>query len=284
MKAPLSLQLDNMRLERFERWYDQHLEYIFGKFYFRKNGNLDIYKSYKEERLYHTLGILWAVVATLAGFILSESYQVDRTLMGAKRFVDWTFIIVGSWPGGRLFVMTTNLVLEFSRLSIKPSLTKMSNEGVHSFGSLIVNITLLISTAIEVYIGIAFILVDAQEYWDFVFFGIGAVVFAIWNVLLPLALRYTMLSSKRKIVNRYKSSIEKSFKNFLDNPNKKSLDRYEWLMRQRRIVDQVVTWPLSWGQSFVIIACNVLVFGSIGLYVLHRLNYMNEFFGLISGI
>jgi len=284
MKTPLSLQLDNMRLERFEKWYNRHLELIFGKFHFHDNGNLDLYKSYEEERLYHTTGIIWAITTTAAAFILSGSYKADITLIGIKRFIEWALIIVGSWPGGRLFVMTTNLVLDFSSLSIKPSLTKMSNEGVHSFGNLMVYITLLISAAIEVYIGIAFILVDVQGYWDFVFFGIGAVVFAIWSVLLPLALRYTMLSSKRKVVNRYKSSIEKSFKNFLDNPNEKSLDRYEWLMRQRRVVDQVVTWPLSGIQSFIIIACNILVFGSIGLYVLHRLDYMDKFFVLLGGV
>jgi len=283
MKAPLSLQLDNMRLARFERWYDQHLDNIFGKFHFKDNGNLNIYRSYREEKIYHTVGIIWTIIFTLGGFILSGSYKIDGYLIRMKRFFDWTLVIIGSWPGIRLFVMATNMVLGFSSLSLKPSLTKMSDEGVNAFGPLLVYITLLVSVALEVYIGIAFILVDYKEYWDFVCFGIGSVIFAIWSILLPLSVHYTMVNAKKKVVNRYKSSIEKSFNKFMDNPNEKNLDRYEWLMRQRKVVDQVVTWPLNGAQSFAIILCNILVFGSLGLYVLHRLNYMDEFLTLLSG-
>lgn len=283
MRAPLSLQLDNMRLDRFERWYDQHLENIFGKFRFNSNGNLDVYGSYQEEKLYHTFGIAWAIVFTAGGFILSGSYQIDHVLVKVKRLVDWTLVIIGSWPGLRLFVMTTNMVLDFSSLSLRPSLTKMSDEGVNAFGPLLVYITLLVSVAFEVYLGIAFILVDYQEYWDFVCFGVGSFAFATWSILLPFSVHYTMVNAKKKVVNRYKSTIEKSFNEFMDNPNEKNLDRYEWLMRQRKVVDQVVTWPLNGLQSFVIISCNLLVFGSLGLYVLHRLNYIDKFLAFLGG-
>lgn len=274
LQTPLSLQLDNMRLERFQSWYDDQLEHIFGTFYFDNSGRLDASKSLQAEYVFYVCGFVWVLVLTTAAFFLAEVYRAESYILLAKRTIDWIIVYSVAWPLVRFIFMTTSLVIDFSNLSLKPSVTRIQDEGIHSFGSVLVFLTSLLTSMGIVYTGLAFLLVETNTYWDLFFLSVALAIFSLWSIALPFSLRYTMLKSKRKVANRYTSHIEKAFNDFLNTPGEKELEKYEWLMSHRDVIDRIVTWPLTPLQTTAIILCNILGFGTVGLYFASRLGYL----------
>jgi tetratricopeptide (TPR) repeat protein len=264
LRTPLSLQLDNMRLERFQEWFEKKVEQVWGRYRFRADGWIDVKATAKREPAFYSAGLI-----VVAAFSVYSVYMTNRLEGGIvlKRIADWFLVYTSLWMGIRASVMTTVFVLEFSNLSLKPSLTKMEEEGVMAMGPFILFVVVQSSVAYILILSIFYNILDASGYIGVFVFGTGLLTYLTWSVGLPLSVHYAMVKSKRKVVNTYVENIEGRFYDFIENPNEENLEEYEWIMDKRTIVNSVATWPLSKLQALFVFASNVAVIYSFKWYV-----------------
>jgi len=279
LRTPLSLQLDNMRLERFQVWFEEKIEQVWGRYRFRPDGWIDVGETVKREPVFYLAGLI--IVLSFSVYSVYMTNGVEGAIV-LKRVADWLLVYTSLWMGIRASVMTTVFVLEFSSLSLKPSLTKMEEEGVMAMGPFIVFVIVQSSVAYILLLAIFYNILGANGYIGVLVFGVGFLTYLTWSVGLPVSVHYAMVKSKRKVVNKYVESIEKRFYKFIENPNENSLEKYEWIMDKRRVVNNVATWPLGKIQAVIVVIVNVVVAYSFMWYVQISTGLKYDFYSYIE--
>lgn len=278
LRTPLSLQLDNMRLERFQEWFEEKVEQVWGRYRFRADGWIDVKATVTREPVFYAAGLTIVTIFSVYSVYMTNGL---KNLILVKRIVDWLIVYTALWMGIRASVMMTFFVLEFSGLSLKPSLTKMEEEGVMAMGPFIVFIVVQTSVAYVLLMLIFYNILGASGYIGALVLGAGFITYLTWSVGLPISVHYAMVKSKRKVVNNYVENIEDKFYNFIEDPNEESLEEYEWLMDKRKVVNNVATWPLSKMQATLVFASNVLVTYSFVWYASESMNLEFNIYGKI---
>lgn len=275
-RLPLSLQLQSMRLERFESWFDEQLEGVFWQLS-EVDGRFAVGSAVQRYR-----PELWGWFATLvllttACFVLSGSYAVPFWLMGV-RLLDYGLLMLFAYPGLRYIVRTTFFIYQVSTLSLKPALTTLNDDGVRSFGPLMVfNIGLggLMTTS---YWLLASLVVTMTVPLDLVFLAIFTLFALVGSIGMPMMLRRAMRESKSRAVHAFAEHIEKAFGRFLEHPAEDELKRYQWLLDHQRVIQGITTWPLSFTQTIVaVVGSNLIVLGVDVWYVGVRLGWWAHF-------
>jgi tetratricopeptide (TPR) repeat protein len=264
LRTPLSLQLDNMRLERFQEWFEEKIEQVWGRYRFRPDGWIDVGETVKREPVFYSTGLIIVLAFSVYSVYMTNGVEGAIVL---KRVVDWSLVYTALWMGIRASVMATVFVLEFSSLSLKPSLTKMEEEGVMAMGPFIVFVIIQSSVAYILILAIFYNVLDANGYIGVLVFGAGFLTYLTWSIGLPVSVHYAMVKSKRKVVNKYVENIEERFYNFVEEPNENSLEKYEWIMDKRSVVNNVATWPLGKIQAMTVVVFNIMVSYSFMWYV-----------------
>ncbi len=269
LRSPLSLQLDNMRLERFNAWHASQGSRIFGKLRFDGSRWLPG-PTLVAEPQYWLLSIAWLAVIQTLIFIGTDSLQNPPPII-FKRLIDYFLLIMWLYPCVRYIVCTTLFIFEYSRLPLKPMLTRINDEGIRSLGSLMTfNITLA-AIAYTAYFLPASFTHRAEIRSDVAVLAIITLIVMVWSLGMPAMVRRAARQARSKAVQEYSEHIESAFGSFLANPEEDSLARYEWLRQNQRVIQRIGTWPLSfWQTLYLVIFSNVLLLALTAHYVAMR--------------
>ena len=273
MKLPLSLQLDAMRLERFDKWFARKLWFIFGHY-----GHPDKKEAKSEiplqERIYLVAGVFWTIAIGIAAVFLTGMYK-EPFPIAAKRYIDYALIYAMTWVVARYIIGTTWFIFAFSQLSLKPMLTRINDDGMRSFGPLITLNLTLASLFLIVYWMLAAIVVKSNSHLDLLFLGLFTFFFSIWSFITPFMLCRAARESKSKAVHIYSDHIEKAFNAFLEDPNEDTENRYLYLIKTQKIITRIATWPLSVKETlFAVFGSNVMLIAVDVAYACFRLGFL----------
>ncbi|MFC1531312.1 tetratricopeptide repeat protein [Gemmatimonadota bacterium] len=276
LRYRLSLQLDKMRLERFEGdWYPARLRELFGSFVFR-DGRLQVWQTIRGEKVFY-----WGYLATLVGLgalimIASNSLQLPLPHL-LKRAIDYFLVIITLYPCLRYVIMSTFFVLKFSKLSIKPMLSRINDDGLRSFSPFFAfNIFLATAANVSFFVGASF-MNTGPIYGDLpILFGITLVVM-VWSIGMPFTIYRAARSAKYSAVHTYASHLEDSFAGFLKKPGAESLERYEWLQQKQSVIRKISSWPLSVASTIIFLVGGNLLLAATNVWFIMKRT------GLLSG-
>jgi hypothetical protein len=273
---PLSLQLGNMRMDRFRPWFRDEAKKIFGDLRFR-DGRFCFRQSIKAEPAFWWGAVGWLL--SIGGLILVGTDSFNQPfLILCKRLIDFFFILIWLYPCVRYIVRTTAFIYHYSQLPLKPMLTKINDEGMRSLGALMAfNIGLACLAFVSYFLPASFTH-RGRIYSDIVvLMAITAIVF-IWSIGMPLMVKRAARRAKYSAVMAYSGHIETAFKDFLDNPTEESLKAYRWLVSNQTVIQRIGVWPLSFRQTlFLVVGSNFLLIALCVHYVLMRFNLWKYF-------
>lgn len=275
LKLPLSLQLAKMRLDRFEGWYKANQEMLFGKIIF-KQGTFKFWQTVKAEPLYYSIFIAGYFSLMLLIMQASNSHTLPP-IHFTKRLVDYSIIILTLIPCVRYVILSTFFVLNYSKLSIKPMLSKINDDGLRSFGPFMsFNVFLATSANTAFFMGASF-MNKGSILMDFPILAAISVVVMFWSIGMPYTIYRAAKSAKFHAIHAYADKIEDSFRNFIENPGEESLAEYQWLLKNQKVIKKISSWPLSFTETllFVVGSNILLVFVNIW-FVLKRTGLLQQ--------
>ena len=283
MRLPLSMQLNSMRLDRFNTWFHEQLKNIFGHIVINSNG-INVFDSIRKEKVYFTGWLIQLLVFAVSAFVLSQSYELP-SLMMVKRSIDFLTIYILCFPAIRYVVMSTVFIYKYSQLSLKPMLTLINDYGMRSLGSLMTyNLGLVVFFYVSYWSGAAF-LASLDLKFDFLLLGICTIIYMVWSVGMPLTIRRVAIESRANAVQEYSRHIENAFNAFIEEPNEDYLKRYSWLKENEKVINNIPTWPLSWKETlFGVVGSNLLLIGVDIWYICHRLEIWPSVIDGMTGI
>jgi len=266
---PLSLQLDELRYGRFEQWFAEQATLVFGDLKFSKD-QFCFKATIRAEPGFWVGSIVWLIAIGLLIMVGTDSFR-QCPLILCKRSIDFFFVIMWLYPCVRYIVRTTAFIFNYSKLSLKPMLTKINDEGMRSLGSLMAfNIGLACLAFVSYFLPASFTH-HGRIYSDIVVLLVITLIVLIWSVGMPLMVKRAAKQAKLKSVMAYARHIETAFKGFLDNPTEETLKNYQWLTLNQKVIQRIGIWPLSLRQTLLlVVGSNVLLITLCVHYVLMR--------------
>jgi len=270
IRLPLSLQLSSMRLNRFNAWFDSQIQNICGQFVYKENGNIDIFKSIRSERMFLMLMFPFIAIVSILIFYSIESHLLPSNV----KLVRW-IVSVGSsvviYIGLRFVYTVTVFVLRFSNLPLKPLVSSLNNDGFRSLGSfLVANIATMMLFIIAAWTALGFVL-QGEPGIDLLALLITVIVGLVWSAGLPFSLYRAGKEAKNQISHRYSIHLEDALEKFINDPGENTLNNYNWLIKQQKVIKQIPCWPLSSFQTFIVIGVNILLIMVAFAYIYFRL-------------
>lgn len=266
---PLSLQLDGMRLERFEKWYRAQLCLMFGNYQFR-DGVLDVSDTIRQELLYWIIWILGTTVLVVALIFSTDATGQSLPIL-IKRILDYTFPAFWAYPSARYVVCVTAFIYNYSQLSLKPMLTRINDEGLRALGHLTTLNASLVNAGFGSYLALSWVSIRSEWFLDV---GIVLVLFVVvttWSIGTPMMVRRACRRAKYMASLKYSTHIETAFNHFLDHPSEDTRKEYQWLVDNQRVIQRIKIWPLSVIETLTfVVGSNVFLAGFTGLYLIHR--------------
>jgi hypothetical protein len=283
IKLPLSLQLDTMRLSRFDAWFEEQLRFMFGRFE-TENGRIRWGRTIRREKAFYLGLAAFVLIVTASAFFLSGANRVDPWLW-PKRVVDYGLFYLVVFLGFRYVVGSTLFVYQYSRLSLKPMLTRINDDGLRAFGSLFTANIIMVSVLYCMYWTLASLVVKMDFYGDFFFLGVASLIMGVWTIGMPFMIRLATREAKSKSVHVYSAHLEQAFKSFLEEPDEERSERYAWLVKKQDIIRKIPTWPLNWKETlFVLAGGNLLALTVDAWYVIYRLGKWPEVVAFLKNL
>lgn len=270
LRRPLQSQT-RMEKDRFDKWYDQQVDLIFGSFSV-KDHVIQIAESIRNERTLYYGGVVWVAVMTTAAVFFSQSYANTAVLL-TKRILDYALITAILYAAARYTVAVTMFVYRFSKLPLKPMLSKINIDGVRSLGPFIA-FNIALATSIYVALHLSFAFAYKHPFMgDLFFLCIGTSITAIWTVAFPFQLRRALQAAKSTVVFEYSDHIESAFKDFLKDPSDENEARYRSILAKQSVIKQIPVWALSLSETLLVIGGgNLLLFLAASGYVINRMS------------
>lgn len=274
LRTPLYRQLDLMKEERFNEWFDEQLRMLFEPFSFYDQRP----QVRKNRRILYLLGVAWMLSMVGGATFFSQAYLAPPPLM-LKRVVDYALLFAVLYPGAQYTIAITLFVYHFSNLSLKPTLTKMSNDGVRHLGPFVA-FNIVFGTLIYSLIHLSFAIGFTNPFRiDLLFLFVGTGITAVWTIAFPFQLRRSLQASKNFIILKYSGHVEEAFDKFVEEPNEDNEKAYKRLLDNEKIIQKISVWPLSAAETiFVIVGSNLLLAVVASAYVLHRLGWWGNVF------
>jgi len=276
LKLPLSLQLDSMRLERFERWFELRLRETFGRFVVRA-GIVDWKLTVKEDFGWYLGWLIWVLTFTPCALYLTDTQEIPFYLI-LTRVVDCVLLYSFGYWNFRYLAMSTWFVYLFSRLSLKPMLTKINDDGLRALGPFLSFNIMVMTIFYTLYWGMGVFGVSVSLHvLEFILAGMAVVMYVIWSLGMPIAVRRAAREAKSKAVHKYSEHIERAFQGFLNNPTEDSLARYNWLLKEQTAIRKIGVWPMSWAETvFVVLGGNLFLVAVVSWFVILRLGELES--------
>lgn len=277
----LSLQLGNMRPERFKKWYDSYVTMIYGSYV--HGDEISFWQTIRKEKIFYIFLAMWTPAGIFAALKVTESLQHSPTFVFNTV---WTYtpIIFLFVYGSRYAIITTLLIFNFSRLPIKPVLTKLGVEGMSAFSNILSFFLSISVILIAIWWTVCYLVVTASGFVDFYFLSIISACFLFWSLGVPIVMRVTAAASKKLTAFRYSVTVEEAFTKFLETPDQVNYDRYHWLLKSTNVIKNISTWPLTKSMTLGIITANIFIFLINVWYVLIRLNKWQAFVSYIANL
>ena len=258
IRLPLSLQISSMRLDRFNNWYDSQVENICGKFIYNRNGTIDIHKSIKTERIFLLIMTPFLAIITPLIFYSIESHLLPKNV----QIIRWV-VSAGSavivYLGLRYVYSVTLFIYKFSNLPLKPLVSNLNNDGFRVLGSFIISIITTILLFVIVFWMALGLVLQGEPGIDLIALFIAVIIVFVWTVGLPISLYRAGKEAKSQISHKFSMHLEDALEKFVDDPSKNTLNHYEWLNKQQRVIKIMPCWPLSNFQSFILVFLNTIL-------------------------
>lgn len=271
LRYPLRVQIEGKEKDRFDSWFNRQIELIFGKFILNTERKIKVFDSIQQEIVFHAGTLIWIIVMTTAAIFFSQSYKSDSLLL-IKRIIDYVLIFAFLYEGARYTIAVTIFVYRFSKLPLKPLLTKINNDGVRSLGPFI-SFNIALAALIYFLLHGSFALTYTNPFMgDLLFLCIGTSIVAVWTIAFPFQLRRALQASKSSVVYEFSDHIEKAFKEFLKNPTDENEKWYRHVLSKQKLIKDIPVWALSVSETvFVIMGSNLLLALAVTTYIINRL-------------
>lgn len=276
MQLPLSLQIESMRLDRFKDWYKKQLEFIAGTFVFH-NEKLQLIQTLKKEPFYYIGLTVWLFVMGIAGSLLAELYKLPVP-MSLKVFID-NILIFGfiAYFAARYIIGSILFIYRLSKLSMKPMLTKINDDGLRSLGPLMTTNIVFMNILFVIMLLMAKLQVSSNSYIDILLLLLYLIILFVVSIGMPLTIRMAAKQAKSRAVHTYSEHIENAFKSFLAQPDEGTLGRYQWLIANQKAIVKICIWPLSTIETLLVFGSNLLLVGMTAWYIFSRTGYWPNF-------
>jgi hypothetical protein len=274
LRTPLKRQLDQMKEQRFNEWFDEQLRMLFEPFSLHDNRP----KIRRNRRILYLLGLVWMVSMVGGAMFFSQAYLAPLPLM-IKRLVDYFVLFAVLYPGAQYTIAITLFVYHFSNLSLKPTLTKMSNDGVRHLGPFVA-FNIVFGTLIYSLLHLSFAIGFTNPFRiDLLFLFVGTGITAVWTIAFPFQLRRSLQASKNFSIVKYSGHVEYAFAKFVEDPSEDNEKAYKRLLDNEKIIWKISVWPLSTAETIFVIGGSNLLLGLVATaYVLHRLGWWSGIF------
>jgi hypothetical protein len=270
LQDSLALQLHALRLDRFRQMFDEHMLRICGRFVLR-DGRLDLGATVSGEPRYHAGFLAWLMALVGSCLVLTRSFDSPAWLL-AKRTLDYGLLMMVVFPVARYALGTAAFVHRFADLSLKPMLSRMSDDGIRSFASLQTLHSSLVLIAYPAYWALAALVVTGSVPLDLFFLAVTTLLASSATVFVPLQLRRALRLARARLVQTYSSHIDQALREFLETPVEANRERYAWLLQNQSLLERIPVWPLSWPQTlYSVVASNLVILGVDVWYTLRRL-------------
>ncbi len=281
LRTPLSLQLDLMAPADYEAWYDREVARMFGVFG-TTEAPLPVPHLSAAERAF-VIGILpWTLGAVIIAGYLCAFQNLGFGIM-LKRGIDIGLFYAVLYPALRYLLMSTVWLFRFSRLSLKPTLTKRGQGGLKALSPMI-KLCLFMYLLVHCSGWAWSLLMSARSVavGDIFFMTLSTLGCTLWSIGIPLAIRRAMNESKTKARFAYADHVETAFDQFLETPEEGSLSRFEWLVKHDVVVERIGTWPMGRIESLVLIGgTNIVLILFWGIYVVEYLGRWHAVAGIL---
>jgi hypothetical protein len=276
LRKPLRQQLSAMKEGRFNDWFDEQLRMMFESF-----ATLSSKPSGKRnKRILYALGFLWMLSMVGGALFFSQAYNAPPLMM-IKRLVDYFLLFAILYPAAQYTCAITLFVYRFSNLSLKPILTKTSNDGVRNLGPFVA-FSIVFGTLIFSVLHVSFAIGFTNPMRiDLLFLLVGTGITAMWTIAFPFQLRRSLKASKNIAMWEYSGHLQKAFKKFLKDPSESNEKDYRRLADNEKIIRKISVWPLSATETiFTIVGGNLLLAVVATGYVIHRLGLWEKLWSL----
>ena len=194
--------------------------------------------------------------------------------MVIKRLIDYGILIFMLYPCIRYVLVSTKFVLDYSRLSIKPMLTRINDDGLRAFGPFLCFNIFLATTANVAFFTCASFMNTGPLYGDFPILACISMVVLFWSIGMPYSIYRSARGAKFSAVHTYAQHIEDAFRLFLKDPGEPSLERYTWLVKNQTVISKISNWPLSFLSTLLfVVGSNVLLLTTNVWFVFKRLGH-----------
>jgi hypothetical protein len=273
-RVPLSLQLSNMRQDRFDRWFSKQIETIFGSFPVGANGRIQWIQVVRTN-IWTIAGCTVLVGVGITGGVLIGTVPEMSVLIRAKRIVDYLLFTVLGVVGIASSVGITKMVYDYGNLGLKPLVGSSGGEGLRAISGLFSVLSVVISSLFVLFFGIlAQPFLDPKTNLDLFYLSIMLVFVLGYIGLVPFMLFRAAREAKRRTLRKYQEHVEDALNQFVRKPDEGALERYTWLTRNDKPVRKLRTWPMSVEQTLGMILLNLIVIGFSVAYAMVRLGHL----------
>jgi len=275
-KYSLSMQLDSVRLDKFEEWYLKQQDYLYGNILSSEKG-INLALSVKVN-LKAILFLLFMFCFGWGGSMIASGSTNLQSLLMIKRGVDYFFPVLS---GSICLLYTLSLikfVYDYTKFPLKPMLTTINGEGLRSLGTLFSIILIAELSGWILYWAVGTKVFNGSIMLNVIICIACLFLVSTFSIGMPFALYFAAKEAKRKTISKFSEQIEHSFRNFMNDPTDQTYDRFEWMKKHEQAIKNISTWPLSREQTLIfVIGGNLLLFIVCVRFILIQLGLWSSF-------
>ncbi len=278
-------QQASMRPERFFEWYDKSMKNMFGHFAWHKDKNsalnrrinlgTDCYSpKWVYERFFFWPAFLFTASWGISAFAVQDLLSYPA-LVGFSRL----FLTVFAWalltPIARFIITSTFFTRDYSLFDLKPVVFNRRVNGFRSLTRLFSNTLVLFLIFWLNLLSWNLLATKGPAVLDFFGLGIAVLIVMFWIVYTPLYLKRAIKIAKNKVLNEFDNHVQNLFKKYIKNPDKNSLDNFEWLMNNQKPIRKISTSIFGFFDWLIFCFSIIVLIGTMILYAMHRFEIIN---------
>jgi hypothetical protein len=149
-------------------------------------------------------------------------------------------------------------------------LSKLNDDGLRSFGKLLsLNVVLATTANVSYFVGASF-MHKGPLYGDLPILISISIVVAFWSIGMPLMIYEAAKSAKFDASHAYADQIEQSFAEFIANPEDKTKERYQWLLKNQCVIQEISCWPMSIIQTLIFVCGGNLLLLAVNIWFVFK--------------
>jgi GTPase SAR1 family protein len=275
-------QLKNMRMERFNEWFNITYKKLFG-FFEDASKSEYIRLDVQREKPFILFAFFIVAVFTFTAFRAQHLYAMPYYAI-AIHLIDNLVLWIIMTPVIRSIVYSTLFIKEYSSHDLFPIVSVAGNNGFERLKKLYLVDLSLVLLFYTINLSWNLVIIKEKEYLDFVGIGYEVIIFFYWAILTPLFIKRALKLSKDALFFDYVIHLKQSYREFVRNPNEAQLTKLQWLKENAKQLEELPARLFSFSQKiFLFVAFNILAFGAL-IYFSVRLGVFNSLLSYIYGV